>query len=291
MAGVSLKVGPGETVALVGESGCGKSTLARVLTGLIAPSTGSVLFEGRDLWGFDRKERAYFRRSVQMIFQDPYGSLNPRMRVGDAIGEPLTIHGLAAKNEMAGRVAGLMENVGLDPALGRRYPREFSGGQRQRIGIARALAAGPRLLIADEPVSALDVSIQAQVLNLLADLRDEKGLSMLFISHDLRVVAKIADRLAVMYLGKIVEEGDAEEFFTGPRHPYSRLLLKSVPKAEPEEKAEQVVLKGDPPSPTRTYEGCPFAERCPERLPKCEKSPPPWTGTPGGARVACHLYG
>lgn len=288
--GVDLSVGRGETVALVGESGCGKSTFARIALKLLKPTSGKVRFNGLDVHSLSRAGTREFRRSVQMIFQDPYASLNPRMRVGDIVGEPLMIHGLASKGDYGRKVSALMESVGLDPGMKDRYPREFSGGQRQRMGIARALAAGPALLVADEPVSALDVSVQAQILNLLADLKDERGLSMLFISHDLRVVARVADRLCVMYLGRVVEESPVDSFFEGPRHPYSRLLLSSVPEPDPEAVFEEVPQRGDPPSPVREYEGCPFEARCPEAMPVCGRTRPAETRPGPGRRVFCHLY-
>lgn len=286
--GVSLAVGGGETHALVGESGCGKSTLARLLLKLELPTGGAVTLDGKDLRELDRKEEAAYRRKVQMIFQDPYGSLNPRMKVGDIVGEPLAIHDLSPKAERPERVRELLARVGLNPEAAGRYPRQFSGGQRQRIGIARALAVDPRIIVADEPVSALDVSVQAQVLNLLADIKRERGLSLLFIGHDLRVVRAISDRVSVMYLGKIVESAPVEEFFLNPRHPYSRMLLASVPEPDPCKRSDSVPPSGDPPSPVNRPRGCAFHPRCPLAASICEKESPP-EKTVGIAIVSCHL--
>jgi oligopeptide/dipeptide ABC transporter ATP-binding protein len=287
--GVDIAVAPGKTLAVVGESGCGKSTLAKILLRLERPTAGMVRFRGTDLWEMGRDEVAGFRRAVQMIFQDPYGSLNPRMRVGEIVGEPFDVHRLARGEEKRRKVAALLERVGLDDAAAVRYPREFSGGQRQRIGIARALAVEPSLLVADEPVSALDVSIQAQVLNLLRDLQRERGLGLLFISHDLRVVRAISDHTAVMYLGKIVEAGPTEEIFLEPLHPYTRLLLDSVPVADPALRHKGRVGKGEPPSPVDRPTGCPFHPRCPSASSACSATEPPVRTRHEGHQVRCHL--
>jgi oligopeptide/dipeptide ABC transporter ATP-binding protein len=288
--GVDISVSPGETVGLVGESGCGKSTLARLLLRLEEPTAGAVRFGGCDLGTMGRAEMLRFRRRVQMIFQDPYGSLNPRMRVGEIVGEPLAVHGIARGASRRDRVEALLSRVGLDSSAAERYPRQFSGGQRQRIGIARALAAEPSLVVADEPVSALDVSVQAQVLNLLMDLKRERGLGYLFISHDLRVVEQVADRVAVMYLGRIVETAPAERFFEKPLHPYAVALLTAVPEADPARKRPRPALAGDPPSPIRRPVGCPFHPRCPRAFERCRRDDPAPTAPTEGRTVRCHLY-
>lgn len=288
---VSLALTEGATTALVGESGCGKSTLAKLFLKLLEPTEGKVLFDGRDISDFDRRETGAFRRAVQMIFQDPYASLNPRQKVASIVGEPMEIHGLCPKEELREKVLSLLKRVGLDEEAMERYPREFSGGQRQRIGIARALAVEPRIMIADEPVSALDVSVQAQVLNLLSDLKEERNLTLLFISHDMRVVKVVSDRVVVMYLGKLVEDAPKEVFFAAPAHPYSQLLLRSVPNPDPLKKEKAELLKGDPPSPVDRPRGCPFHPRCPERMAVCETAVPLRTETGEGAKVWCHLYG
>ena len=261
--GVSFDIKPGETLGLVGESGCGKTTVGRTLLRLIPAHSGKVSFEGKDVFGMGGEELRKLRREMQIIFQDPYSSLNPRMDVLTIIGEALQVHGIATGQELEDRVASLMERVGLLPEHMRRYPHEFSGGQRQRIGIARALALEPRFIVCDEAVSALDVSVQAQVLNLLQKLQDEDGIAYLFISHDLSVVRHISDRVAVMYLGRIVELADVDELYDNPSHPYTRALLSAIPVAKPGRKKDRVRLEGDVPNPINPPTGCHFHPRCP----------------------------
>ena len=287
--GVSFDVGRGETLALVGESGCGKSSVGRTILRLQEPTSGRALYEGVDVFSLDRTALRQLRRRMQIIFQDPYSSLNPRMSVGAAIAEGLEIHRLAPKSEIPGRVAALLEEVGLDPTYARRYPHEFSGGQRQRIGIARALAVQPSFIVCDEPVSALDVSVQAQVLNLLSDLQHQRGLSYLFIAHDLAVVRQIAHRIAVMYLGRIVEEGPTDQILADPRHPYTVALLSAVPEPDPSARGNRIVLSGDLPSPSNPPPGCPFHTRCfhPLRNTRCRTDVPPLRPV-GGTVAACH---
>jgi oligopeptide transport system ATP-binding protein len=269
--GVSLRVAGGETLGLVGESGCGKSTLARAVVLLEKPVSGEVLFEGRALRGLDARALRRVRPRMQMVFQDPYASLNPRMTVADALAEPMIVHGTVPRAEVPAAVAGLMERVGLARRAMRKYPHEFSGGQRQRIAIARALATEPRLMIADEPVSALDVSVQAQIINLLRELQAEMGLAMLFISHDLSVVRHLSQRIAVMYLGRIVEEGSADALFAQPRHPYTRALLSAAMTPDPrrERTRMRIPLPGEPSSPIDPPSGCRFHPRCPMAGPEC----------------------
>ena len=287
--GVSFDVGRGETLALVGESGCGKSSVGRTVLRLQEPTGGEARFEGVDVFGLDRIALRRLRRRMQIIFQDPYGSLNPRMTVGAAIAEGIEIHRLATGPEVGRRVGALLEEVGLDPAYGRRYPHEFSGGQRQRIGIARALAVEPSFIVCDEPVSALDVSVQAQVLNLLADLQRDRGLSYLFIAHDLAVVRQIAQRAAVMYLGRIVEAGPTEALLASPRHPYTVALLSAVPEPDPSRRRSRIILTGDLPSPSNPPPGCPFHTRCfhPSRSVRC-RTEVPLLRPVGTTIAACH---
>ena len=287
--GVSFEVGRAETLALVGESGCGKSSVGRTVLRLQEPTSGEARFEGEDIFRLDRLALRRLRRRMQIIFQDPYSSLNPRMTVGAAIAEGIEIHRLARGAEIGRRVSALLQEVGLDPAYARRYPHEFSGGQRQRIGIARALAVEPTFVVCDEPVSALDVSVQAQVLNLLADLQRDRGLSYLFIAHDLAVVRQIAQRAAVMYLGRIVEVGATESLLAAPRHPYTVALRSAVPEPDPSLRHSRIVLSGDLPSPSNPPPGCPFHTRCfhPARNERCRTEVP--LLRPVGATVAaCH---
>jgi oligopeptide/dipeptide ABC transporter ATP-binding protein len=287
--GISFDVAPGETLGLVGESGSGKSTVGRTILRLQEPTSGSVWFEGQDLFALDQRALRSVRRRMQIVFQDPYSSLNPRLTIGTSVAEGLEIHRLVPNGEIAGRVERLLGEVGLDPDMADRYPHEFSGGQRQRIGIARALAVEPTFLVCDEPVSALDVSVQAQILNLLADLQQARGLSYLFIAHDLAVVRQIARRIAVMYLGFIVELAAAEAVIARPLHPYTRALLSAVPEPDPKRQRTRIVLPGDPPSPTAIPEGCPFAARCfhPAKDARCLAERPA-LGPLGDALVACH---
>ena len=291
--GVDLDVYPGETLGVVGESGCGKSTLARLLVGLETPTSGAVTVLGRDLVGARGAGLKAFRRDVQMIFQDPYTSLNPRMTVGDIIGEPFEIHpSVVPKEGREARVRELMALVGLSPEHIDRYPHQFSGGQRQRIGIARGLALNPKLLICDEPVSALDVSVQAQVINLLQDLQQQLGISLIFIAHDLSVVRHIADRVAVMYLGRIVEIGEQELVYSNPQHPYTRALLSAVPVPDPTLRGMvgQIVLEGDPPSPADPPSGCRFRTRCWKAQDVCAEVDPKLRDL-AGVQAACHFPG
>jgi oligopeptide/dipeptide ABC transporter ATP-binding protein len=287
--GVSFEVGAGETVALVGESGCGKSTTGQTILRLHEPTSGEVHFDGQPVFALGRRELQALRRRMQVIFQDPYGSLNPRMTIGDAVAEGLRIHQLVPKPEVPGRVAALLSEVGLDPAMAVRYPHEFSGGQRQRIGIARALAVEPAFIVCDEPVSSLDVSVQAQVINLLMDLQASRGLAYLFIAHDLAVVRQIAHRIAVMYLGQIVETGEAEAVLADPRHPYTLALLSAVPRPDPTTRALRIILPGEPPSPSNPPSGCRFHPRCFHRLKdaRCSTEEPQLRPV-GTSVVACH---
>jgi oligopeptide/dipeptide ABC transporter ATP-binding protein len=292
--GVSFELRKGETLGLVGETGCGKSTLARCITRLYSITGGTIDFDGRDISHLEGHQLRDVRREVQMIFQDPYGSLNPRRRVGSIISDPFVIHGTLDGAARKRRVQELMELVGLNPEHYNRFPNEFSGGQRQRIGVARALALQPKLIVCDEPVSALDVSIQAQIINLLADLQAELGLTYLFIAHDLSVVQHVSDRVAVMYLGKVAELADVDDLYGHPRHPYSKALLSAVPVADPNTAAqrERVVLIGDVPSPINPPSGCHFHTRCPKAQELCVREDPalvPRLGDPAGHVAACHF--
>jgi oligopeptide/dipeptide ABC transporter ATP-binding protein len=292
--GVSLTIGRGQTLGLVGETGCGKSTLARCIAGLIPVTSGTVTFEGDNITNLSRRAMQPYRREIQMIFQDPYGSLNPRRRVGSIIGEPFAVHKMSSGAERKRKVQELMERVGLNPEHYNRFPAEFSGGQRQRIGVARALALQPKLIICDEPVSALDVSIQAQVLNLLADLQDDFGLSYLFIAHDLEVVRHVSHAVTVMYLGRIAESGPKDTVYDVPRHPYTNALLSAVPSADPEAAAarQRIILTGDVPSPINPPSGCRFHPRCPKAQELCSQQEPQLevkAGDPPGHETACHF--
>jgi len=286
--GVSFTVEAGKTLALVGESGCGKSTVSRLVLRLIEPDAGTVRFEGRDLGALDANALRAFRRHAQIIFQDPYASLNPRMTVSQILTEPLVLHDLVPAARRRERVAELLRLVGLEPRFARRYPHEFSGGQRQRIAIARALAVEPKLVICDEPVSALDVSIRSQILNLLRDLQDRLGLAYIFVSHDLAVVKHIADRVAVMNLGGIVETATADALFATPQHPYSRALLSAIPVPRPQAKRSRIVLEGEMPSALNPPAGCRFHTRCPYVIERCRSETPPLIADGTGHATACH---
>ena len=285
--GVTFDINQGETLGLVGESGCGKSTVGRCLLRLYEPTSGKIFFENKDVTHASNREMRPVRRDMQVIFQDPYSSLNPRQNILSIVSEPMLIHKIGSKSERQDRVAGLLEKVGLDPSYMRRYPHEFSGGQRQRIGIARALALDPKMIVCDEPVSALDVSVQAQVVNLLQDLQSELGLTYLFISHGLAVVEHISNRVAVMYLGKIVEIANAQELYSDPLHPYTKALLSAIPIPDPKQKRERIVLKGDVPTPIDPPSGCRFRTRCPWAIDDCAKVVPELREITPGHTAAC----
>jgi peptide/nickel transport system ATP-binding protein/oligopeptide transport system ATP-binding protein len=289
--GVSFSIEAGKTLALVGESGCGKSTVSRLVLRLIEPDAGHVRFEGRDLGALSADDLRAFRRQAQIIFQDPYASLNPRMTVSQILTEPLALHDLVPSTRRRERVGELLRLVGLEPRFARRYPHEFSGGQRQRIAIARALAVEPKLIICDEPVSALDVSIRSQILNLLRDLQDRLGLAYIFVSHDLAVVKHIADRVAVMNLGVIVETADTQSLFASPRHPYSRALLSAIPVPKPQAKRSRIVLQGELPSALNPPPGCRFHTRCPYAIERCRIEVPQLLADSAGHATACHRIG
>ncbi len=288
---VSFDLKHGETLGLVGESGCGKSTTGRLILRLIEPTSGEVIFDKVPIFQADKAQMRRLRQRMQIIFQDPYSSLNPRMTVEQIVGEGIVIHKLCqTKAERRERVADLLQKVGLSPEQMNRYPHEFSGGQRQRVGIARALAVNPKLIIADEPISALDVSIQAQVINLLEDLQEQFDLTYLFIAHDLRVVEHISDRVAVMYLGQIVELSDSQELYAKPLHPYTEALLSAIPIPDPTTKRQRIILEGDPPRPIHPPHGCRFHTRCHKRFDRCDKEEPPLREVSLRHWVACHLY-
>jgi len=287
---VSFDIYRGETLGLVGESGCGKTTTGRTILRLIDPTSGEIFFDGIDITSLSRKQLAPLRKKMQIIFQDPYGSLNPRMTVGDIIGEGIDVHNIARGKEKGKRIMELMEVVGLSPAYIRRYPHEFSGGQRQRIGIARALAVNPKFIVCDEPVSALDVSIQSQIINLLKDLQMQFELTYLFIAHDLSVVKHMSNKIAVMYLAKIVEYTSTEELFNNPKHPYTLALMSAIPIPDPEVKKQRIVLQGDLPSPSNPPKGCRFNTRCPKVMSICHVVEPPLKNIGKEHLVACHLW-
>lgn len=287
---VSFAIQKGETFSLVGESGCGKSTTGRLVTRLLTPNQGEVWFNGRDISHLNENQMRPIRKEMQMVFQDPYASLNPRMKVKDLVAEPLLIHTKMSRKEREKLATELLEVVGLNSYHAERFPHEFSGGQRQRIGIARALSVRPSLIVADEPVSALDVSIQSQVLNLLQDLQEEYGLTYLFISHDLSVVEHISDRIGVMYLGALVETAGKDALYDNPLHPYTQALLSSVPVPDPKQKSERIILKGDLPSPVDPPSGCRFHTRCPACMEVCKQVTPVFKEIEPGHQVACHLY-
>jgi len=288
--GVSFQIAPGETLGLVGESGCGKTTVARAVLRLIEPDGGRVMVDGAEVLALRPRELRALRRRMQIVFQDPYGSLNPRMTARQTLAEPLAIHRLASGVERDRRIAALLEEVGLDPRLAPSYPHELSGGQRQRVGIARALSVEPKFLVLDEPVSALDVSVQAQVLNLLAELQQRRRLTYLFIAHDLAVVRQVADHVAVMYLGRLVEVAPAPELYRAPRHPYTASLLSAIPVPDPNAQRERIVLPGEVPAPTHPPAGCAFHPRCPHPLKseRCRREAPPLRAVAPGRLAACH---
>lgn len=290
--GVSFEVNDGETVGLVGESGCGKTTAGRAILKLIEPTSGKIIYNGENITGYSQKEMLPLRHEMQMVFQDPYASLNPRMSVIDIVTDPLIEHKIITRGQRQEKATELLETVGLDPRYMNRFPHEFSGGQRQRIGIARSLALNPKLLICDEPIAALDVSIQAQVINLFQDLQEKLGLSYIFIAHDLSVVRHISDRIVVMYLGKIVEVADKKELFKNPLHPYTKVLLSSVPTPDPanERIRRRIELTGEVPSPLNKPQGCPFCTRCPNAIDICRRVEPETVQDSDSHAVACHLF-
>ncbi|MCL6632539.1 MAG: dipeptide ABC transporter ATP-binding protein [Alicyclobacillus herbarius] len=289
--GISFQVQQGETLGVVGESGCGKSTMGRSILRLLEPTSGVVQFAGRNIVKLNKAQMQAMRRQMQLVFQDPYASLNPRFSIAQTLMEPMIIHNLhGSREKRLAEVRRLLERVGLDAEYAKRYPHEFSGGQRQRIGIARALAVNPKLIILDEPVAALDVSVQSQVLNLLEDLQEELGLTYIFIAHDLSVVRHISDRILVLYLGKMMELVEAEELFVDPLHPYTQALLSAVPIPDPDAKRERIILQGDLPSPANPPSGCPFHTRCPVAKPVCRERAPQWKEVKPKHYVACHLY-
>lgn len=288
--GVSFTVNRGETLGVVGESGCGKSTMGRSVLRLLEPTAGKVMFEGQNVVTLSKQKMRALRRQMQIVFQDPYASLNPRFSIAQTLMEPMIVHKLYNPQQRMERVRSLLERVGLDPDYAKRYPHEFSGGQRQRIGIARALALNPKLMILDEPVAALDVSVQSQVLNLLEDLQEEFNLTYIFVAHDLSVVRHISDRVLVMYLGRMAELADVEDLFLDPLHPYTRALLSAVPLPDPDAKRERIILQGDLPSPANPPTGCPFHTRCPVAMDVCKEKVPEWKEVKPNHSVACHLY-
>jgi oligopeptide transport system ATP-binding protein len=289
--GVDLEVYPGRTLGLVGESGCGKSTLARLILGLAKPEEGEIMFEGRNLQKALPSEMRRLRRDMQFIFQDPYASLNPRMTISEIIQESLIVHSIGTRTERRDRIMTMLRNVGLRPEMADRYPHEFSGGQRQRIGIARALVLQPKLIIADEPLSALDVSVQASVMNLMQDIQEKFDVTFILIAHDLAAVEHLSDEVAVMYLGRLVEIAETATLYAHPHHPYTQLLLASVPSLDPRAPRNWSRIEGEIPSPARPPSGCPFHTRCPARMTICDSKMPALQTLPDGGRVACHLYG